>query len=110
MFRNAVAAITAVPFNAAGLLPAFQPINPNGIEQACFILRVINDSDTAVLISYDGVNPADYIRGDSDLQIDLRKGTDDNECFRKGTIVYVGASAPGTGAITVSGYYRPIGG
>lgn len=109
MFKNAVAAITAIPFNAAGLLPAFQALNPNGLEQPCFLLRIINDSDTPILVSYDGVNPADHVRADSDLQIDLRKDTNDNECFRKGTIVYVGATAPGIGAITLVGYYRPLG-
>lgn len=112
--KNFVQAIPNTFFDAAFLNAALQAINPNGLDEACFLIRVINDSNTAVEISYDGTTLHDYIRAGESLQLPFQSNSQPkNEIalLRKGTIVYIrGTAGAGVGFITLCGYYQPVGG
>lgn len=58
-------------FAAASLTANFQLINPDGFSSAVKIIKFINNSTIPVIISYDGVTAHDYIREDSDVDINL---------------------------------------
>ena len=86
---------------------AYYPFNTAGIEGALSFIRITNDSDTDVIISYDGVNPHEYLESGKSLvnyfQANNRP-TNYVSKLKKNTIVYAQGIA-GTGYLFVSGYY-----
>lgn len=110
--KDTIAAIPINALNAGLLLPAFQPLNPLGLDFPCFLIKIVNDSNVAVSISYDGNVQHDYI---AEAETFTFYGQPNNEpnnkvsLFQKGLIIYVAAPAPGMGVITLSGYYHPKG-
>ena len=108
MAKNAILPIEMESINSAALTGGFDAINPNGLEHSCFMLRVINDSDTDVTISFDGVVDHDYLPAGELLQIDVQPNLQrggSTAGIRQGTVIYV-LGAAGTGLIYVTGYYR----
>ena len=69
MAQTYVKAIPRIDLGAAVLIPAWQPLNPLGLPAACFAIRVVNFSNIAIDISYDGVVAHDWIRADSELYL-----------------------------------------
>lgn len=111
MYKNFVQSIGSIPFDTATLNLNFQAINPGGLEESCFLLRVINDSNVPVLISYDGINAGDYVRAGETLQINAQTNSVNVNSvlhFRKGTTVFVAGNA-GMGDVVLAGYYQPVG-
>ena len=105
--RN-IQAIPRTMFNSAGLGVPYLPINPGGLTAPCFLLRLTNDSNVGITISYDGITAHDYIASDSakDLPGSLALqeiGT--TGTWKKGTTVYVSGLAAGAGYLFLSGYY-----
>jgi len=104
---NRVQAVPLSSINAAGInAVTFTPINANGLPNPCFVLRVINASNTPVSISYDGINSHDYVAANSDIQIPAQSNSThvSNANFGKRQIVSV-AGTPGVGFIYLAGYY-----
>lgn len=52
---------TLVNFDASTLNGTFQVINGTGTEEPCIAFKFYNSSASLVLISYDGVNPHDFV-------------------------------------------------
>ncbi len=106
---NKIQAIPMAIIDAGAIPVGYTPINaPNGLPHACTILRIINDSDIAIAISYDGTNDNDFILPNSVLQIEAQTNSRPNnkeQLFAQGTIVYVRSPIPGTGEVWVAGYY-----
>lgn len=111
---TAVKAILLRTFDSSTLTADYQAINalfvdPNadGLPEACFLLRIVNDSSNGITISYDGINDNEYIRSDDDFELGSQTNSQPNAqetLWAAGTIIYVkGAASAGT--ITVSGYY-----
>ena len=101
---NRVHALVLDSVNAAAL-GAYQPLIT--LTESIFLLRIVNDSNTAVFISYDGVNDHDYIAPNGSLQIDFQTNAAPNNwvaLMPKNRIVYVRGVA-GVGLIAASGYY-----
>lgn len=111
MAKSFVKAIPITFFNSAGLTGNLQAINPTGLDHNCFLLKILNGSNTTILISYDGTNDHDVIEPNEMLEVNLQSNSSPNGyvCqFRKGTIVYVetpGGGA-GVGIIYLMGYYQ----
>jgi len=61
-----LAALTLSSFDAGTLTNAYQPVIA-GISNECTIIRIINNSDVSIMISYDGVNDHDVILKDNDI-------------------------------------------
>jgi hypothetical protein len=108
MSGRSIRAITRTAFNTNILAPAYAPINANGLPFPCFLLRLVNESNTDITISFDGAVAHDFIRADSDLIIPAMDSLQDNGgvgAWRKGTKVYVSGGGAGVGTIYLCGYY-----
>ena len=105
---NRIRAIPLTSFDAAELDGTPTAINdPAGLDNACVLLRIINDSDVPVWISYDGVTDHDYVMSQSVSQIYFQTNSQPNNKVCKaprGTKVYMSGNT-GTGYIYLSGYY-----
>ena len=112
MSQNGIKAIPISTFNSAGLqLLNWLPITPaGGLPNACFMLRIRNFSNRAVLISYDGVNIHDISPADSEMELPFQQNAQPNNqraYMKKGTNVYlIGNPVGAVGFIFLSGYYQ----
>jgi hypothetical protein len=107
MPMNFVASIELQDFNVAGLVAGFAPVDVNGIESHILILRIINDSNKAVIISYDGVTDHDIVAAGTSVTYNLQSNSEPNNWvyqLREGTVFYVRGAA-GAGHIYFSGWY-----
>lgn len=112
-FQNKVKSIGLTSLDSATLTANYQAINPNGLEKACFLLRIVNDSTSDITISYDGTNDHDHLAGTAaaipreTLTLDFTSSPPFGGYvfIPKGTVVYLKGSA-GVGVIYLSGYYQ----
>jgi len=80
----------------------------DGIEGACFMIRITNDSDTDVYISYDGSTRHEYVPSDESIEISFQDNSSPGNGIaklKKGTILSVQGTA-GTGLVYLSGYFN----
>ena len=84
--KNSVLAIPMTSHNVADFDGSFKVINTDGLDEACDMLRITNDSDVDVTISYDGTNSHDFCLLGQVLQLPTPIGRSN---FAKGTKVYV---------------------
>jgi len=105
---GAVKAIPLTNFDSAALDPIlYQPINVVGIPHACFLLRIVNDSNGEVVISYDGEVGHDLVLSNSELSLNFQANSQPPgylALFKKGSQVFVRGN-PGVGTINLIGYY-----
>lgn len=106
--KNRVIPIVMTSFDTAGLDGTYKVVNTSGLEEACYVLRIINDSDIDVIVSYDGVNANDYVQAGETLQVYSQVYERNHTNFAKGTKVYVTGAGAGTGLVYLSGYHQPI--
>jgi len=111
MAKSFVKAIVFTDVDASTFGAGFVPINPNGLEEACFLIRIINASNVTVSISYDGVVAHDILLPNNTLQLDFQSNSSPNghiAWLRKGTVVYADSALAGVGAVVLVGYYQEI--
>jgi len=113
MPKNTMVAIEATLYDAAILTAPYQLIAT--LPHSVSILRIINDSDHTILISYDGDNPYDCVITEETLQIPAQANSQPQASvanFPAGTKIWAAvlddAEAP-IGTIVVTGYYQPQG-
>ena len=82
----------------------------DGFEDDIKIMKVYNDSDVGVIVSYDGITNHDYWPPGATIIIDLQTNHADNSAYgagtlygRKGQVIW-GSNAAGTGNVYISGY------
>lgn len=100
------AAILAV-FNAAGLGANYLPLNPGGLPGACFKIRITNDSNADVTISFNGVDDNEISIATTIIELDFQNNAQPNSYLAllpKGTEIFVKGGA-GVGNIYLSAYY-----
>lgn len=111
-YKNAVKAIPLSTFDSASVSSSYQAVNTNGLPNSCYMLRIVNDSDKAITVSYDGSTAQEYVAANTTAQLEgvLNNGTPyaQGGIFPLGLIVYIKGTA-GTGTIALSGYYQPSG-
>jgi len=103
---NFVKAIPISSINSAAFTGDYDVLSV-GLDNACSILRIVNDSNRDVTVSYDGVTDHDYVVAGSNLTINAQTNSriaGDIAQFRKGLPVHVKAAA-GTGFVYLAGYY-----
>jgi len=97
--------------DSATFTGALQAINPAGNAEACVILRIINDSDVDIEISFDGITDHDFLGAGETLQLDFQTNSLPNGnvgVLKKGTVVWVASTTgAGTGLVYLAGYYQP---
>jgi len=115
-FTNIAKALPTVTLDTATLSEEeFIPFNMEGLGEASFIIRIINNSTTDVEISYENEDLQDFLPGRGEgstfppqtLEINLYpSGTSKGYCaFPKGKVIWV-RGTPGTGNIYLSAYYQ----
>lgn len=106
--KSFVQAIPRSSISSAAIGGAYAAINAGGLPEACFLIRIINDSTAGIDISYDGVNDHDFVRDDDVLQIGFQTNSQPNNqtaLLKKGTVIYV-SGTPGVGTIYLVGYFQ----
>jgi hypothetical protein len=109
--RNFIQAIELTSIDSATFTGNLQVLNPNGLDEACSIIRIINNSDRAITVSYDGVTEHDFVRAGSSLDLNLQTNSVPSgyiSRMRQGTVISVAGLAGGTGLIYLAGYYNSV--
>ena len=78
------------------------------LEASCFLIRITNDSNKDVIISFDGSNEHEIVLAASSLELNFQTNSSPAaqvSKLRKGSSVYARGTA-GTGLIYLSGYYN----
>lgn len=107
-FKNFVVPAEMESFDSTGLTASYQALN-SGLDRHCLILTIVNDSDVAVTLSWDGTTDHHYLPAQSTLVLDLSTNNsipNDRFVAKKGQIFYGKGSAGSTGSIYISGYGR----
>ena len=103
---NRVRALLNSSFNVAGLPVAFTQVAQ--IAQPIGILRIINNSNVPVIISYNGVDDNDYLPANTILQLDFQANaipTNEVALLAKDTRIYAKGPGAGVGFLVVTGYF-----
>ena len=109
-FKDKISSIPLTSIDSATVSGTYQAINSSGLDNPCFLIRIINDSSQDVTISYDGTTDNDYLRTTETLSLPFQTNARPSNFVAnipKGTKVYVKGTA-GTGAIYLAGYYSPV--
>lgn len=105
--QNRVKPIVLVSIDSASLTSSYQPFNSAGLDGACFMLRFMNVSTQAIVISYDGVRDSEVILSNTDRTFNFQNNAQPTAwtaLVPKGLVLYIKGTA-GTGTIYMSGYY-----
>lgn len=108
--KNRIAAIPMLSVDADTVSTSvYTPIYANLPKGLC-IVRLINDSNKSMSISYDGTTGHDYLLPASYLTLDMQTNSQpntDSANLPAGITVYMKAAASATGTVAVGGYYQP---
>lgn len=107
MAQNSVKALAINSILSSAVTALYAPLNGSGFTSAPFFVRIVNASNMAITISYDGVTDNEYIPANSVFELPCQANAQPGAyvaLFPKNTIVYVKGTA-GTGNIYLSGYY-----
>jgi hypothetical protein len=107
--NSKVKAVTAQRFDTAGLTGGYDLMNPGGLPEACFYVRIVNHSNVDVEVSYDGVHTHDIVHADTRLDLVLQANSQPSgglALMAKGQSVYLFGAAPGVGYVYLIGYYQ----
>jgi len=97
-------------FNSTGLSSSFQVINSAGLAKPSFYIRIVNDSNQDIYISFDGVTNHEYLASGTDWALPSQNNAQPAanlalwRAYEKAYVKSVSGSA-GTGFITLSAYY-----
>jgi len=107
MAQNSVKPFILSTVLSSTVTALYAPLNGTGFIQAPFFIRIINASNTAITVSYNGVDDHEFIAANSVFELPSQTNSQPNAqvaLFPKNTIVYIKGTA-GTGSIYLSGYY-----
>ena len=107
MAQNSVKPFVLSSMLSSAVSPAYAALNSRGFAEAPFFIRVINASNAAITLSYNGVDDHEYVPANSVFELPSQTNAQPNAqvaLFPKNTVVYV-KGAGGTGTIYLSGYY-----
>jgi folate-dependent tRNA-U54 methylase TrmFO/GidA len=107
MAINRVAAIEMYTKNSAALTGGYDVLCAS-LDKACSLIRIINTSNKAVIVSYDGAHDNDYVAAGEALQLAFQTNNQPRghiALLAEGQKIYVKGTA-GTGLIYLAGYYN----
>lgn len=108
MAQDTIKPIPISLFDSSTLIPGtYQLVNTGGFTHPLVFLRIVNDSDNGILISFDGVTDHEYVLANDSFELGNQANSLPNSkkaTWPAYTLVYVRGTA-GAGAVTVSGYY-----
>jgi len=106
--QNSIKSIILSSIDSATFTGSFQVINANGLPKPCSIIRIINNSNKDVTISYDGLVENDFIPVGNTLQLPFESNSQPQNhvsLLPQGTKIWVKGAA-GTGLVYLAGYYQ----
>ena len=109
--KNSIKAIPLKSIASSGVSSSYAAINSTGLPNGCFLLRIINNSNEDITVSYDGSTDNEYVPTMTTLQLPVQSNAqpvNSVAVFPIGTIVYVKGTG-GTGYVYLAGYYQPQG-
>ena len=109
MPKDYIQAIPLTRFNTAGLAAGYLPINPAGVPEACSFIKIHNDSNVDVTVSFDGITDHIYLPQGYEEWVPTQwvaRPPNYVSLLKNGTIVYVAGPAAGIGFIYLSGFYQ----
>jgi len=113
MSKNVVKAIPIQSVNGSLITTSYQLFDADGLPEACFYLKILNDCDKDILISYDGTNDNDVALDNTTvnnkIEINVQQGSrpNNNVClFPKGQKIYVKGSGGTSGTVYLIAYYQ----
>jgi hypothetical protein len=108
--KNIVKAIPLSSIDSATFTGSYQLLSATaGIPNACFMLRVVNNCNKDITISYDGTNNHDFIPTMTSENLGVQQNSQPNNFianFSQGQKVWIKGDA-GTGLVYLAGYYQP---
>src|SRR5665213_2398783 len=107
--KSPVYAIPLTGILSTDLTDVYQPINVDGLPEACFLLEFVSTSTTGVTISIDGVTNNFYLPAGLSKQLNAQTNAQPNNWianFPKGLVVYVTGTAGTSGEIYLEGLYQ----
>lgn len=112
MTRNFVLPIALSSIDSATFTGSYQLLSATaGIPSPVFYLKIVNNSNIGVTVSYDGTTDHDFVRAGSDAPLNIQSNNSPNNhsaILKQYTKVYVKAAA-GAGLVYLSGWYQPQG-
>ena len=105
---NFVFPVPLTSIDSVGVSGTYAAINAGGLPNACFQIKIVNNSTKDVTVSWDGTNDHDYIPTLSTATFPFQSNAQPNAAqaqVRKGTTIYVKGTA-GTGLVYLMGYYQ----
>ena len=108
--KNYVYPIPMTSIDSATFSGSYQAINSTGIPQSCFLLKVVNNSNQLVTISWNGTTDHDIAPSTSAYVYDYqtnKQPNNDMALAQKGQIIYAKGTA-GVGLVYLVGFYNPI--
>lgn len=107
MAQNSVKPLLLSSLPSASVIATYLPVNGLGFARPPFFIRIINASNVAITVSYNGIDDHEFIPANSIFELPSQTNSQPNAqvaLFSKNTVVYVKGAA-GAGTIYVSGYY-----
>ena len=107
MAQDSVKAFPLSSLASASVTANYAALNPNGFPAAPFYFRIVNASNMAITVSYDGVTDNEVVLANSVFPLESQTNSQPNArvaLFPKLTVVYIKGTA-GAGTIYLSGYY-----
>ena len=106
--NSRVKAVTCQRFDTAGLTGGYDLMNAGGLDKSCFYIKIINDSNTDVEISYDAVGTHDFVPNGTSQVLNLQSNYQPAGAIAlmpKGQEFYL-LGQGGVGYIYLIGYYQ----
>ena len=112
MSKNSIKTVPMTIFDSANMTTSYKPMIPGGLAKACYLLRITNNCQDDITISFDGTSDSEFIFTSTANNIPATYGAQPNGYtaqFPQGQQIYVKSIAASTGNIYISGYYQPQG-
>jgi hypothetical protein len=110
--KNIVLPIPLSSIASSGMSSSYQLLSATaGIPHSCIMIRIVNNSNKDVTLSYDGTNDHDYIPTMTSVLLEFQTNSQPQNqvcSLALGTKLYVKGTA-GTGSVYLSGFYQPQG-
>ncbi len=110
--KNSVQPIPLSSIDSATLIANYQLLSAAaGIPNPVFYIKIVNNSNVPVTVSYDGTNDHDVVRANTDASINFQTNnqpTNQNALLPQFTKVYVKGNA-GVGLVYLSAWFQPQG-
>lgn len=108
--KNIVNALPLSSIDSATFTGAYQLVSgAAGITNAAFLLRLVNNSNKDVTVSYDGSHDNDFVPAGKELNVGAQQNNQPNNHianFPQGQKVWVKGAA-GAGLVYLTGYFQP---